>query len=989
MKNYCFAVFCILLAANAFAQKASLVKDIYTGDENAELYFFKQVDSNAYFTITAQTDFLENATTLWKIEHGTHQLTAIHNQVNEIQVVDKKIYFFCNLAKKGNPSQIFLYQYNTSNSKLDSMFYSGNATNVFVFNKQLCYFAFGNFMQIDFPNQQDITIKKLGKTIERNNYLVTDSTLYFFTESRELWKSNGTESGTIPLRQFKLNTNVNSGYQFDKLFPWKGNFYFVGYESSTGQELWKTDGTVAGTVIVKDIIKGTGGAIFSNFMATDNYLFYMVKDNYNNTLLYRTDGTALETKQCYLGLNKNAYFNPIATLSKYIIFEDYDADYQSIVLGTDGNTVENLRKPTVGNRRTENFLTVKDTAYFAFTQNDKVVEMWQSNGTKSGTKAIISPIKYLAHDTKSKGVLLQGVRYFTASDDEYNYEMWRSDGTPKGTFQVTDILKGKAGANPYNYYLWGNEIVFMANNGVAGIEPWISNITTGKAQIIKNFNTNNFTLERDKFYPFIKINGKFCFFATDIAHGTELWASDGSTEGTNILKNFTSYNLSTRFDDYKNNVFDNKLYLNLKTDLLNYALWETDATEVGTKMILLDTLKNFFRQPLFKKDGFLYYYAYDTDTSPKENQTISKIKLGEINPTPIVVMTMTNKESFLFNAIVKNEKIVLTSLDNQVKINIFDQNDGITSIKLGQIQVNKVFMSDDNLTIFYYDYINKLNEFYCYNLTTKKSFTLEGFRIFQTLQYDNRILFFGKDNSSAQTGIYEIDFENKNVTKISFLGTNLFKSYLGFVKNKLIYTSAVGLNLVEQLVTFDLATLKEETIGLNLPGSVSVSESIAQTKNFLYFYLENDTEGLQIYQTGGSKETTKAITNITKDIYAYYSAAKLIELNGLLYFIAYDKLHGYELWKYDFKPTDVSEPNQEENSVQLFPNPSSTDVQIKAAEQWQSVSIFDALGKEYYHNNLTTNELRIPTSNLPNGIYLMEIIFSNQKRTCKKFVVQK
>ena len=82
--------------------------------------------------------------------------------------------------------------------------------------------------------------------------------IFFFAYSshhstlRELWRSDGTEAGTFLLRRFDIPTGQDNGMTFTGAYL-DGMFIFDGWDETWGLGLWKSDGTVEGTVPLKNV----------------------------------------------------------------------------------------------------------------------------------------------------------------------------------------------------------------------------------------------------------------------------------------------------------------------------------------------------------------------------------------------------------------------------------------------------------------------------------------------------------------------------------------------------------------------------------------------------------------------------------------------------------------------------------------------------------------------------------------------------------------
>jgi ELWxxDGT repeat protein len=120
--------------------------------------------------------------------------------------------------------------------------------------------------------------------------------LYFFARQggrAELWRSDGTQFGTLRLGSFTDPGFIRS---LMRLTPFAGALYFAADGGQEGEELWKTDGTAAGTVLVRDIAPGGDSSSPSSLTVAGGRLYFAATESIHGRELWESDGTAAGTR---------------------------------------------------------------------------------------------------------------------------------------------------------------------------------------------------------------------------------------------------------------------------------------------------------------------------------------------------------------------------------------------------------------------------------------------------------------------------------------------------------------------------------------------------------------------------------------------------------------------------------------------------------------------------------------------------------------------
>jgi ELWxxDGT repeat protein len=285
-------------------------------------------------------------------------------------------------------------------------------------------------------------------------------TLYFTandgSHGTELWKSDGTAAGTALVKDILPGTASASPAGFTAV---GGTVVFRASNGTTtglqGNELWKTDGTEAGTVLLKDIRSGTASSTPSGFIAFANTVLFAANNGTTSGLqgneLWKTDGTAAGTVLVKDPAARPAPGSPglfgstVVGDTLYFSASDgtttgfhghelwkSDGTAAGTVMVKDINTnLRTIANPGTADASPTELEGFNGNVYFSANDGIHGKELWTSDGTAAGTVLVedINPGPEGGVETTSPGALTAalGTVFFSANDGDAVHadEPWR------------------------------------------------------------------------------------------------------------------------------------------------------------------------------------------------------------------------------------------------------------------------------------------------------------------------------------------------------------------------------------------------------------------------------------------------------------------------------------------------------------------------------------------------------------------------------------
>ncbi len=747
----------------------------------------------------------------------------------------------------------------------------------------------------------------LVKNIEATWLTNVDGILYFRDQFYGLWKTEGTEESTVKINDPSLLVDDRS------MIGINGELYFSAAKNIdgafTGFELWKSNGTEEGTVMVKDIFNGSGWSNPANLTNVNGILYFVANDGTHGNELWKSDGTEIGTVMVrdintlsVPASSSNADSNPtdLTNVNGTLYFAAGDNAFGTELWKSDGTEAGTVMVQDIseGNRSSSphHLTNVNGSLYFSANDGTNGYELWQSNGTAPGT-SLVKDINNGPADTKIQHLTnVNGTLYFAALDNN-NYKLWKSTGSELGTVLVKDIPIGMAWSmvGPANRMAnIDGTLYFQANDGTHGYELWKTDGSEAGTVMVADINAD---ADNSWISELSAVNGKVLFRTNDHAHGYELWSSNGSESGTLLL---TDINASTygSSPDHSVNV-NGTVYFTASNGITGTELWKTDGTDAGTFLV-----KDIFNGSgpsnpanLTNVNGILYFTANDViygealwKSDGTEAGTMMVKDVGVSHPR--LLTNVNGTLYFVYSDGIHGEELWKSDGTEGGTIMVKDivANLGGSSAPQSLTAVNN--------TLYFTAYSSATSDFEVWKTDGTDAGTVvvnadassnNGFKRPSGLTNVNGILYFLSDDGFSGDALWKSDGTES--------GTVLVKEIPG--QNLIDIGGTLYFTYIKELWKSDGSESGTVMVkDIEPGGEVGNIRQLTNVNGVLYFSAFNSSSGSELWKSDG----TESGTFMVKDIRAGSSGSypyNLTNLNGTLYFQAYDSAGGNELWKSD------------------------------------------------------------------------------------------
>lgn len=500
---------------------------------------------------------------------------------------------------------------------------------------------------------------------------------------------------------------------------------------------------------------------------------------------------------------------------------------------------------------------------------------------------------------------------------------------------VKDIMPGEAQSGIRDLTCVGDKVFFFANDGVHGIELWVSDGTTDGTHIVKDINPDSSNAVNVNFRKSLTdFHGTALFFALDEEHGYELWKSDGTEEGTEIVADIRAGDESSMFNPGPGpyiRVMGDYAYFNAYTDGAGWEVWRTDGitTTMLPEMIAGENFNDY--PSMLTVIGDRLYYA----------QTAFSSEGGIYVTDGVTVTTLTDA--------------ILTANNNPKFANFFIEYDGFVYFTAGWTETTMELWRTDGTAE-----------------GTAQFADLDGAqegdpRMTQALS--NGFLFVS-DNSEGDNTLYICDGTVEGITPLTYSNGNqlIVANYSAWEQRFLLAGDYVYFPSEDGTCITD-----GTSAGTHLLSPFELIEFSSEPYDYHAVVVGNniiwEEDGLIISSNG-----TAAGTNVIMD--EWDDPQTLVLVNDLIFMVNEledDDPYGDEL--YVFTPEFTVSVSEIEKKSQwlVYPNPSHGEIRISGLNGKANVCIYNNIGSAVMQQTVNGNESIVLPKSISTGVYCVKL----------------
>tara|TARA_R110002072_G_scaffold199405_6_gene357067 strand:- start:7257 stop:8891 length:1635 start_codon:yes stop_codon:yes gene_type:complete len=506
---------------------------------------------------------------------------------------------------------------------------------------------------------------------------------------------------------------------------------------------------------------------------------------------------------------------------------------------------------------------------------------------------------------------------------------------------VKDIHPGgfENGFKPTNLYNFNNKLFFGANEGIHGNELWVSDGTEDGTHLIKDLYPGP---ESGNPNSFIEFNGLLYFIANSGIGYNNIWKTDGTNEGTEIfMPNLIPYNLGP---GKVMGIVNNLMFFSADDGIHGVELWATDGTVEGTYLVKNIDQGTYSSVPhnFFKfNDNIVFNVLYKNGQSNIEPW----ISDGTEQGTNLIKNIGGSASSDPQNFAQMGDELFFSARHSQSGRELW-KTDGT---EIGTVLVKDIYPGAGN-PFFGPNYLTVFNNKLYFNM-------MDG-------TFDREL--WHTDGTQPNT----IILKNINPSYSSD------PRYLTEYNNQLFFIANDGTHGGE--LWFTDGTEQGTQLFYDLyPGHfVGAKKNLIVYNGWLYFIgTDNYTEfGDNWWKTDGTVESLTPIYPLYSNYTSPFPvASKIVESNGKLFFVAcYDTSIGFELYVIEDENLNLHN-NTSKLDFKFYPNPVDDFLYLESEFLIKNIDIYSTLGHKIMNLKNNDTSLRLNMSTLKKGNYFLKI----------------